>query len=44
MKTVTISELEYQNLQQTISDLKQKLSLYQDSEFANKLNLAYQLF
>jgi hypothetical protein len=44
MKMITIPELEYLQLQQTISILQQQLSLFQDQDFVSKLNLAYQLF
>jgi hypothetical protein len=44
MKMITIPELEYLQLQQTISVLQQQLSLFQDKDFISKLNMAYQLF
>ena len=44
MKMITIPELEYLQLQQTVSVLQQQLKLFQDQDFMSKLNMAYQLF
>jgi len=44
MKTVTIPEQEYLNLQQTIHELRTKIALLEDQEFLQKLALAYQYF
>jgi hypothetical protein len=44
MKTITISEKEYNNMQKNILELKKKLELLQDSEFIKKLEIAYRYF
>jgi hypothetical protein len=44
MKMITISEVEYLQLKQTVTVLQQQLSLFQDQDFMSKLSLAYQLF
>ncbi|MCD4745895.1 MAG: DUF2281 domain-containing protein [Bacteroidales bacterium] len=44
MKTVTISEIEYNNMQQNIFELQKKLELLQDDEFIKKLDLAFMYF
>lgn len=44
MKTVTIPESEYAKMKQTIAELQQKLSLFQDEDFLLKLKLAYDVF
>lgn len=44
MKTITISEEEYLQLQRTIQELEEKLRLFQDKDFIQKLNVAYELF
>lgn len=44
MRTITIPEAEYLKMQQTIKNLQQQVSLFNDRDFVTKLNLAYQLF
>jgi len=44
MKTITISEKEYNNMQNSILELNKKLELLQDSEFIKKLEIAYRYF
>jgi len=44
MKTITIPESEYLKMKQTITELQQKLSLFQDEDFILKLKMAYNLF
>ena len=44
LKTVTIPESEYLNLQIQINELQQKIALLQDNEFLSKLNSAYRFF
>jgi len=44
MKTITISEKEYNNMQKNILELKKNLELLQDSEFIKKLEIAYRYF
>lgn len=44
MKTITISEQEYLNMQQTIRELRTKIALLQDQEFLKKLAFAYHYF
>ncbi len=44
IKTVTIPESEYINLQFKINELQQKIALLQDNEFLSKLNSAYHFF
>ncbi len=43
MRTVTIPEDEYLQIQQSIRDLKNKAELLQDDYFTRKLSLVYQL-
>jgi len=40
MDTITISEVEYLNMQNQIEELRTKVALLQDNEFINKLMLA----
>ncbi|OFX25662.1 MAG: hypothetical protein A2033_12460 [Bacteroidetes bacterium GWA2_31_9] len=42
MKNISLSEKEYNNLQQTIAELQQKLSMFQDKSFMEKINVVYQ--
>lgn len=44
MKTVTIPEKEYLQMQQTIQALKSKVTLLQDQDFLKKLAFAYHSF
>ncbi|MDM8523120.1 DUF2281 domain-containing protein [Desulfococcaceae bacterium HSG8] len=44
MKTVTIPESEYSEMQQTISDLKNQIRLLRDEDFIRKLSVAYRFF
>ena len=44
MDTITIPEVEYLNMQNQIEELRTKVALLQDSEFINKLMLAYKYF
>ncbi len=44
MKTVTISEAEYNKLQQNIIEIQKKLELLQDKELLTKLDLVYKYF
>ncbi len=44
MKTITIPEAEYLQMQQTINMLQQQLTMLKDESFLAKLNLAYHLF
>lgn len=44
MKTITIPEVDYQMLQNKVSELENKLALLQDEQFIHKLQLAYQIF
>jgi len=44
VKTVTIPESEYLNLQFQINELQQKIALLQDNDFLSKLNSAYRFF
>ena len=44
VKTVTIPESEYINLQFKINELQHKIDLLQDSEFLSKLDSAYRFF
>ncbi len=44
MKNITIPEIEYLQMKQTIHSLQQQLVLLKDEDFLAKLNTAYQLF
>ncbi len=44
MTTISISENEYNLLQQKIINLEKKVELLQEQQFIQKLNLAYQIF
>jgi len=44
MRTITIPDDEYLQIQQSIRDLKKEAKLNQDEDFIKKLSLIYKLF